>query len=167
MMADHAGVIPEALRTRLELIRPELEINACVQPVDASRPDGPWRLRFHQETESGRRHRSLRLGDREAAESVRALIQGWREERQHERQRAEEEAQRQREAQKRKEGELLRLRKLAVALGAGGRRRRRRTARAFDEAAAKGAVGLYAFAMDEGWSKPNPRGGRPSGSGLW
>lgn len=159
--------IPRALLKRLQAVRPALEVNACVQPCAPSRLDGLWRLRYHETTETGRRHRSVQLGGSEMAMAVKSLIDGWREEREREEERIQADAKRVEEAEKRKKRELSGLRRLAIALGGGGQRRRRRTAKAFDEAAAKGVVGLYAYAMEERWNRPDPRGGRPSASGLW
>ena len=136
--------------------------------MDPSRPNGPWRLRYHEETETGRHHRALRLGNRETAEAVKGLIQTWRDERRREEERVQAEAQRKQEAEDHKKRDLMSLRNAAMNLGGGGRRRRRRTARDFDKAAEEGPLALFAYAMFRDWDRRNPPCGRPRvKTGLW
>ena len=153
--------IPAELMARLEQIRPQLETNCAIQCRREPDRQPVWRLRYWDDPEDGeRRQRSLNLGEETIANAVRALVAGWRDERER-KQAAEEQCVEERRRR------LERLRQLAISRGR-GKRHRRRIGRAFDRAAAGGDRALLRFAMMASYEQRPSRGGRPrTRSGLW
>ena len=166
MRGGQGNKLPAALLGRLEAVRPFLERDASVQRSGGS-TSGRWRLRYREDREGVRRHRSLPLGDRDTALAVKRLIAVWREERRLAEERAEAERLAEEAERQRKEERRQAVRRMVVALAGGGRVRRRKTLQRFDEAAASGPFGAFAFVMDRKWERPNHKGGRPSKAGLW
>ncbi len=150
--------IPDGILRELEKLRPHLERTGG--SIQRRRRDGTYRLRIRlDDPRRGRVHRSFRLGDKRAADAVRAAISVWREDRGA--RDAEEERRRDEERAYRRRVKELRRQLLAAA---GGSSRRRRMAKEFDKAAQDPTtLHLYLLGGGGGPLPPLRRGRKPRG----
>jgi hypothetical protein len=153
-------VLPEDLLLRLQAKRPALEINACIQLRQEPNCAPVWRLRFYDEVDGIRRHCSMTLPSGQAADAVKTLIAGWREERRQKEEQVRAKAEAAAAAERAEHERLAEMRETVIDLGGGGARRRRRTGAAFDAAVQEGPHGIYRYIMTKAWAEPSSKGGR-------
>jgi hypothetical protein len=152
--------LPADLLLRLQAKRPALEVDACIQPRQDPNRALAWRLRFHDEVDGIRRHCSMVLPNEEAANAVKRLIAGWREERRREEEQARAKAEAAAAEERAERQWLKQMRRDVVNLGGGSWRRRRRTGATFDAAAKEGPRGILRYMMLSSWAEPSSKGGR-------
>lgn len=149
------------LRSLMEQVRSVLTVEGSVVFRREADRVGSWRLRFHLFDKQGEQHHvSVKLPDEPNARAVREIIRMWREEK-------KAEVMRLRNEERALVHERRQMRRMAITM-AGGGRRGQKVAAAFDKAAAKGSVGLLAFAMDAPYmQRLRDAEWKQKNSGLW
>jgi len=160
MSATSTAGISQKLLAKLKVLRPQLERTGGSLQMRSR--DGTYRLRIRVEHAShGRVHKSITIGDENAAHAVQELIDTWRGE--YDAQKAEEE--RKREAEDVYHAGVRELKK-SVLSQASGPSQRRRLAREFD-GATKTPLDLYFYMIGGGQRLSSPgRPGRKRRGGL-
>ncbi|MBI3832491.1 MAG: hypothetical protein HY291_23405 [Planctomycetes bacterium] len=160
------GILPPALRAKLEALRPSLEVQGVLQQRVEPDRSAAWRIRYRNRDDVAgvRRHRSLPLGqDEGVARAAWALVEGWRKDRR----RFEEEQDAKLEAERRHRKTMKACRRMAVLVGGGGYGRQRRNAKEFDAATTGTPLDAMRWLITSPFMRPNRRPGRPKKARLW